>query len=150
MLRYLALAAGAAIVLVVIGVSWVDEGEVVTLTTVDDKGHSSVTGLWIVEIGSDLYLRAGSPEAKWLERIRARPEVELTRNGVTQKVRATPVEDAALRSAVSWAMREKYGLIDAVLVRIIDHSKSVPILLEPLSSEEPAGEGAPSSTGVAP
>ena len=43
MLRYFALAAGTAIVLVVVGVLWVDEGEVVTLTTVDDQGHSSVT-----------------------------------------------------------------------------------------------------------
>jgi len=149
-LRYLALAAGAAIVLVVVGVAWVDEGEVVTLTTVDDQGRSSVTGLWIVEIGGHLYLRAGSPHAKWLERIRARPVVELTRGGVTQKVRATPIEDAALRNAVSWAMREKYGLVDAVIVRIIDHSQSVPILVEPLSPEESAGKGEPASTGAAP
>jgi hypothetical protein len=149
-LRYLALAAGAAIVLVVVGVAWVDEGEVVTITTVDDQGHSSVTGLWIVEIGGHLYLRAGSPKAMWLERIRARPVVELTRNGVTRLVRATPIDDPALRNAVSWAMREKYGLVDAVIVRIIDHSKSVPILLEPLSPQTPVGEGAPASTGGAP
>ena len=150
MLRYLALAAGAAIVLVVVGVLWVDEGEVVTLTTLDDQGRSSVTGLWIVEIDGEVYLRAGSRHAKWLERVRARPEVELTRDGVTQKVRATPIEDAALRNAVSWAMRDKYGFIDAVLVRIIDHSEAVPILVEPLALAESAGEGAPASTGVAP
>jgi hypothetical protein len=149
-LRYLALAAGAVIVLVVVGVLWVDEGEVVTLTTVDDQGHSSVTGLWIVEIDGEVYLRAGSREARWLERIRARPVVELTRDGVVQKVRATPIEDAALRNAISWAMREKYGFIDAVLVRIIDHSESVPILLEPLADAESAAEGAPFSAGIAP
>ena len=150
MLRYLALAAGAVIVLVVVGVLWVDEGEVVTLTTIDDQGHSSVTGLWIVEIDGEVYLRAGSPEVKWLERIRARPVVEITRDGVMQKVRATPIEDVALRKAVSWAMREKYGLVDAVIVRIIDHSQAVPILVEPLALGESEGEGAPASTGVAP
>ena len=150
MLRYFALAAGAAIVLVVVGVFWVDEGEVVTLTTVDDEGHRSVTGLWIVEIDGRTYLRAGSPEAKWLERIRARPKVELTRDGVTQEVRATPIEDVALRNAVSWAMRGKYGLIDAVLVRIIDHSEAVPILVEPLMPAESAEKSAPLSAGVVP
>ena len=150
MLRYLALAAGAGIVLVVVGILWVDEGEVVTLTTIDDQGRSAVTGLWIVEIGGEVYLRAGSPEAKWLERIRARPEVELTRDGVMQKMRAIPIEDVALRNAVSWAMREKYGLIDAVIVRIIDHSEAIPIRVEPLALAESAGEGAPASTGVAP
>jgi hypothetical protein len=149
-LRYLALAAGAVIVLVVVGVLWVDEGEVVTLTTVDDQGHSSVTGLWIVEIDGEVYLRAGSREARWLERIRARPVVELTRDGVVQKVRATPIEDAALRNAISWAMREKYGFIDAVLVRIIDHSESVPILVEPLADAESVAEGSPASGGIAP
>ena len=127
-----------------------DEGEVVTLTTIDDQGHSSVTGLWIVEIDGEAYLRAGSPEANWLERIRARSVVELARDGVVQRVRATPIDDAALRNAVSWAMREKYGLIDAVLVRIIDHSEAVPILVETLALAESAGEGAPASTGVAP
>jgi hypothetical protein len=149
-LRYFALAAGAAIVLLVVGVLWVDEGEVVTLTTIDDQGHSSVTGLWIVEIDGETYLRARSREAKWLERIRARPEVDLTRAGVKQKARATPIEDAALRNAVNWAMREKYGFIDAVLLRIIDHSKAVPILVEPLTPGESAGKGAPLSAGVAP
>jgi hypothetical protein len=148
--RYFALAVGAVIVLVAVGVLWVDEGEVVTLTTVDDEGRSSVTGLWIVEIDGRTYLRAGSPKAKWLERIRARPEVALTRDDVTEKVRATPIEDVALRNAVSWAMRDKYGFIDAVLVRIIDHSEAVPILVEPLVPVESAGEGAPLSAGFAP
>ena len=150
MFRYLALAAGAGILLLVVGVLWVDEGEVVTLTTVDDQGRSSVTGLWVVEIDGETYLRAGSHEARWLERIRARPQVEITRNGVTQKVRATPSEDAALRNAVSWAMRDKYGFIDAVLVRIIDHSRAVSILLEPIAPVESAGEGVAVSAGVAP
>jgi hypothetical protein len=149
-LRYLALAAGAAIAFVVVGVSWVDEGEVVTLTTVDVDGRRSVTGLWVVEIDGRTYLRAGSPKAKWLERLRAHPNVVLTRGGVAQEVRATPIEDAALRNAVSWAMREKYGLIDAVLVRIIDHSRAVPILVEPLGPAESAGEEAPLSAGVVP
>jgi hypothetical protein len=149
-LRYFALAAGAGIVLLVVGVLWVDEGEVVTLTTVDDQGHSSVTGLWIVEIDGESYLRAGSPEAKWLERIRARPEAEITRDGVTRKVRATPSKDAALRNAVSWAMRDKYGFIDAVLVRIIDHSEAVSILVEPIATAESAGESVSFSAGVAP
>jgi hypothetical protein len=137
-------------VLVVVGVLWVEEGEVVTLTTFDRQGRSSVTGLWIVEIDGATYLRAGSPDAAWLQRLRAFPEVELTRAGVTRKVHATPVEDAALKNAVSWAMREKYGFIDAVLIRIIDHSDAVPILVEPIAAAAAAESATPVSAGASP
>ena len=149
-MRYFTLAAGALIMLVVVGVLWVEEGEVVNLTTIDDRGRNALTGLWIVELDGKTYLRARSPEAKWLMRLRTRPEVELTRMGVARTVRATPIDDAALRVAVSWAMREKYGLVDAVLVRIIDHSESVPILVEPVVPDLTASDAASAAVGTAP
>jgi len=149
-LRYFTLAVAVVIMVVVVGVLWVDEGEVVTLATVDQHGRHALTGLWIVELDGRTYLRAGSPDASWLKRLRTRPLVELTRGGVTRTVRATPIDDAAVRIAVSWAMREKYGLVDAVLVRIIDHSQAVPILVEPVVPDLTAGDAEGAALGAAP
>jgi len=130
--RIITLAGVAAIVLLVVGVMLVEEGEVVTLTTVDDRGHDAATGLWIVDIDAASYLRAVSPDSEWLERTRAHPEAELQRGGVTSKVRAVIVPDASVIAAVNRAMRDKYGLVDATVVRLIDHSRAVAIRVEPL------------------
>ena len=146
-MRYFTLAAGLAIVLMVVGVTWVDEGEVITIATIDDDGHTSLTGLWVVEVGTMSYLRAASPAAHWLARIRKHPEIEFERNGVVRRVRATPVDDPAVKIAVAWAMRQKYGLIDAVLVRLIDHSEAVPILVEPVAAADAADDGLAASVG---
>jgi hypothetical protein len=146
-LRYFTLAAGLAIVLLVVGVTWVEEGEVITITTVDDDGHTSLTGLWIVEVGARSYLRAASPSAHWLVRIRKHPEIELERKGIVRRFRAKPSDDPTVQIAVDWAMRQKYGLIDAVLVRLIDHSRSVPILVEPVAAADDAAAGLGISAG---
>jgi len=149
-LRYLTLAAGWAIVLMVVGVTWIDEGEVITITTVDDEGHGSPTGLWIVDVGSSSYLRAASPGVRWLARIRQHPEIRLERNGVIRRFHAKPIDDPAIAIAVNWAMRQKYGLIDAILVRLIDHSGAVPILVEPSEATGPTAGGVAISSGGAP
>jgi hypothetical protein len=129
-LRVVTLAGVAAIVLLVVGVLWVDEGEVVVLTTVDDRGRDVETGLWIVDIGGRAYLRAGHPDSEWLAQLRARPEAELERHGVINKVRAVPVEGSEVIAAVNRAMREKYGLVDVAAVALIDHSGATAIWIE--------------------
>lgn len=146
-LRYITLAVGVLILLFVVGALLVDEGEVVRLTTFDAEGRASATGLWVVEVDGKTYLRAGSPSARWLARLRARPEVAIERDGVTRKARATVVAAPAVAAAVSAAMREKYGFIDAVIVRLIDHTRSVPVLIEPL---EPARSGPSPPRGASP
>ena len=87
-----------------------------------------------------LYLRAESPKAYWLERIRQRPEVELIQNGRRLSYRAKPSSDPALDQAVGRAMSEKYGRVDRMLTSVRDHSESVAILLE--RSEARAEDGA--------
>ena len=68
MLRYLALAAGAGIALLVVGVFWVDEGEVVTLIGANGAGKSTtlrtISGLLYPSAGDVSYLGqsiAGKP-----------------------------------------------------------------------------------------
>jgi hypothetical protein len=116
-------------------IGWIDEGEVVQLTTYDGRAHGHSTDLWIVDVDGRLYLRADLPGADWLERLRANPEAELRRDGTHERVRAVPVDDPAVRSAVDRAMAAKYGLVDRLVGAIRNDDRTTPVLLEPI----PAG-----------
>lgn len=129
-MRFLTLAGVAAIALLVVGVMLVDEGEVVTLTTVDERGHEAETSLWVVDVDGVTFLRAGDPDSDWLRNLRAHPDVTLERGGVTREVRAVPVDDASAISAVDRAMRRKYGFLDAVVAELIDHTGAVAVRIE--------------------
>ena len=110
-----------------------EEGEVATLVTFDSREHAFDTDLWIVDIEGRAYVRAADPETDWLERLLARPEVQLRRNGMVSRVRGVPSDDPAVREAVDRAMRRKYGSVDRVLAWVRDCSRCVPVWLEPLS-----------------
>jgi hypothetical protein len=124
---------GLAVVAVVLAAIWVEEGEVATLVTFDSRERAIDTDLWIVDVGGRTYVRAADPETDWLERLLARPEVQLRRNGVVFRVRAVPSDDPAVREVVNSAMRRKYGSVDRVVAWVRDCSRCVPVWLEPLS-----------------
>jgi hypothetical protein len=108
----------------------VDEGELVTLHTLGPDGDRYDTQLWVVDEGGELYVRAHYPGAKWLERVRAEPEVELSRGGASQKFLAGPVDDPEVRRAVNRAMAAKYGFADRVASAVWDPQKSIPVHLD--------------------
>jgi hypothetical protein len=125
-----------AVVLATIWVEiWVDEGEVVTLSTFDSREKAVHTDLWIVDIEGRAYVRAADAESDWLERLKAHPEGQLRRKGKDSRVRAVPSADPAMREAVNRAMRRKYGSVDRVVSWLRDRSNSVPVRLE----REPEG-----------
>lgn len=127
-----------AVVLATIWVEiWVEEGEVATLATFESGEHVVHTDLWIVDVEGRTYVRAADAETDWLERLLARPEVELRRNGVVSRVRGMPSDDPAVREAVNRAMRRKYGRVDRVVSWVRDRSRCVPVWLEPLASTSP-------------
>jgi hypothetical protein len=139
-MKVLLLLAGLTVAAVVFVTAFgIDEGEVVNLSTVDARGAQFETQLWIIEQDGQLYLRAGRPAAHWLARLRAHPEVRIERGGTTHAYRAVPVDDPATREAVNRGMAEKYGQADRLIARIFDHSRSVPIRLEPLRPGEGSG-----------
>jgi len=111
--------------------SLVDEGEIVRVTTLDAKGRTHVTPLWIVDLDGRVYLRARSPDAGWLERVRAEPEVTLQRRDADARFRALSEESAAIRAEVNLAMSEKYGFADRLWTRVSDPARAVPVLLAP-------------------
>ena len=129
--RYLIVAGAVLVAAVLVFAMGMDEGEVVTLISVGDKDIQYETGLWMVEIDGQFYLRADSPEAYWLQRIRLRPLVELSRDGQRSSYRATPSSDPTIQQAVNRAMSEKYGRVNRMLTLVRDHTESVAILLEP-------------------
>jgi hypothetical protein len=129
----------------VLGTWLVDEGEIVKLTSVDAAGREQVTELWIVDMPSGAWLRAGDPASRWLARIRANPEVVLERDGELQHYRALPDSSPETREEINRAMAEKYGAADRFWGRISDHGKTVPVRLRPLPEPVPesgAGGGA--------
>ena len=130
-MRALLLAVGIAVAVIVIASNSLDEGEVVTLVTKSDNGAAYDTQLWIVEWNGQLYLRVGSPNAHWLERLRANPQVTLQRGGAALTFTALPKDDSETREAVNARMAAKYGYADRLWGYLGDRGRSVPILLEP-------------------
>jgi len=104
--------------------------EVVVLRTFDAQGAAHETSLWIVEDADGaLWLRAGMPSSSWLERLRARPDVELVRAGTTALYTATPVPEE--RERIHALTRERYGIADRIISALRDGSQSVPVRLDP-------------------
>jgi hypothetical protein len=128
------IAVGVLAVIPVITSRLVDEGEVVELSTFDEHGREHMTEVWIVDLPSGTYLRAGAPEAEWLARVRIHPEVEIVRADQPERFRAVPDEDAEARRLVNTAMAEKYGFADELWSHFADRERSVPIRLHPLGT----------------
>ena len=81
--------------------------EVVTLRTQRADGTWQSIRLWAVDDDGAVWLHSGG--ADWLPRF-AQPEVELGRDGVVRRYRATPVPGPHAR--VHELLREKYGWVD--------------------------------------
>jgi hypothetical protein len=136
-MRQLTLCIGLALAALALGSAWVHEGEVVTLTTWDSGDHACRSRLWIVEVDGRPYLRADLPGARWVERLRSRPVVEVQRDGTRERYEAVPVDDAAVREAVADAMAAKYGLLDDLLGALLrDESEVLPVRLDPVASRD--------------
>lgn len=142
-MRRAVLAIGALVGVVVLSVGAIDlltfqDEEVVTLVTFGKNGEAHETPLWIVEspaddrVAGELWVRAHSPDAEWLARLAAAPDVEIKReNGSGGFVAESFIGDAVLRERVNAAMSEKYGTADRMTGWLADPSSSVPIRLRP-------------------
>lgn len=108
-----------------------ESGEVVILRSAVPEGPLQETRLWVIDDGLVVWLRAGDPASGWCERIRANPEVELTRDEETAPYVATPMDgDPELRDWINHRMAEKYGWADWVVGLVADRSAAVPIRLD--------------------
>ena len=113
-------------VLLVVASRLIDEGEIVKVTTLDSSGRDQVTEVWIVDLDGGSYLRAGSPDAAWLARVRAHPEITVHRGDRDAKYRAVCDEGASIRGRVNLAMSEKYGFADWLWALLSDRVARCP------------------------
>jgi len=103
-------------------------GEVVTLTTADERGVEYQTSLWVVDHGGHSWLRAGSDESGWYRRLLQDPRVRLERNGEVRKYEAVPVPERTER--IGELMAAKYGWADWIVGIVRDEEASVAIRLD--------------------
>jgi hypothetical protein len=146
--RIAVLVIGCLIGLIVLGVMLVPEGEVATLSTFASDGAKHETQVWVVEgnglpagENGEVFPRTGS-RARWLARLRAKPEVELERGDETRAYLAVVEESAEVRDRVNEAMAKKYGLPNRLLGSFADPEKAVPVRLVPDPARQPAREDA--------
>ena len=111
--RFAAYAVAVVVVLVALLFIASESGEVVVLTSADASGEFHETRVWIVDVEDATYLRAGSSDSAWLERVRARPLVMLERGDERREVRLVVAEDQT--GVVNGLMAYKYGVADMVV-----------------------------------
>lgn len=126
----IAISLGATVGLVLAHFVLIEWGrEVATLRTQRPDGTWQETRLWIVDDGGSAWLHSAG-EA-WAKRFEGGPVVEVEREGVTRRYRATPVDGP--HPELHRLLREKYGIADR-WVRFIgpDDETVLPVRLDPL------------------
>jgi hypothetical protein len=128
----------AALVLVALAVAFpafyftlAETGEVVVLET-REGADTQETRLWVTDHEGHAWLRTGDAGASWLARLRANPDVVVTRGGERGEFRAVLVPDPATRDAINDLTLDKYGWRERVLRAVMmDPAGVQPIRLEP-------------------
>jgi hypothetical protein len=84
--------------------------DVVRIVTTNEDGSARETKIWIVEVDGRGFVRTGG--TRWFRNIERDPNVVLKVAGLDLQLRATPVEDEALRERIEQAFTAKYGWTD--------------------------------------
>ena len=90
--------------------------EVVELHAKDASGETVITRLWIVDHDGKQYLRVGADGSGWFSRLKANPEVQLTREDNTLSFHAVP--DPSKSEVVNQAMQAKYTWGDTFIGKL--------------------------------
>ena len=92
----------------------VSEVEEIQVLTTDPDGQSRETTIWLIVVGDRGYIRTSS-RSSWGDDIERNSEISLRIEGEEYPLRATFIEEEALREKIVAAFREKYGRSDAVI-----------------------------------
>jgi len=128
-MRTLMIACAGVIVLIAVTAALADRGEVAILKSRAGNQYWIGTRLWVVEVDGAIYVR-GPNHSGWVERVRANPEVLLTRGEATAQYHAATSSDARSLAAVERAIAEKYGRAERWLDRVFDGSDPIAVRLE--------------------
>lgn len=103
-------------------------GEVVTVITSDERGIDYETSLWVVDDAGQAWLRAGSTDSTWYQRLRRNPEIRMERGGEEREYEAVPVPEKTGR--INELMARKYGVADRIVGLIRNEGASMAIRLD--------------------
>lgn len=103
-------------------------GEVVTVVTTDERGIDYETSLWVVDDAGQAWLRAGSTDSAWYQRLRQNPEIRMERDGEQHTYEAVPQPRKTAR--INALMARKYGVADRIVSLIRDDAASMAIRLD--------------------
>ncbi len=103
-------------------------GEVVIVSTTDDRDVPFETSLWIVDYRGSQYLRAGDRDSAWVQRLKKRPTIQMERRGETVTYRALP--DPSNTANINALMAQEYGIADQLIGLMRDSSKTLALRLE--------------------
>jgi hypothetical protein len=120
-----------ALLVAVAALAWnaVRAQEVVTLHVLGPGTTHHYARLWVVEAKPYLWIRAEQPTRKWLEALRANPDVYVWRGEQRYAYRATIREDRESREFVDELFRKKYGFMDE-LREPLRAKRTIPIQLD--------------------
>ena len=120
-----AVAAGAA------ELDWnsVADVEEVLVVTTNEDGTPRETTIWLAVVDDQGYIRTGG-WTKWGDNVVRNPDIALRIGDTEHPLRASFVEDVALRERIVAAFREKYGRVDGFL-NVFRGSKPLIMRLDP-------------------
>ncbi|MFT7688177.1 MAG: hypothetical protein ACI9FB_003537 [Candidatus Azotimanducaceae bacterium] len=107
--------------------------EVVELHTVDEKGETVTTRLWVMDHEGFQYLRVGGDGSGWFSRIQSNESISLTRGGLTKGYKAVTRPEKS--DIINKLMLEKYTWGDTFFATLFGGREgSIPIELHEASS----------------
>ena len=104
-----------------------ESGEVVVITTQDATGVASETRLWVVDHDGSAWLRSGSAQSGWYQRLIVNPQINVQRGDASFIAVAEPIVDA--QDTINDLMNDKYGWADDYIGTLYGRGGAVPIRL---------------------
>jgi hypothetical protein len=89
------------------------EEDTVAISTTNENGSMRKTTVWLTVVDGKAYIRT-SHSTRWGKNVERDPDVLLRAGDSEYRLRASFVEDEALRARIVESFREKYGWTDAV------------------------------------
>ena len=87
--------------------------DTVAISTTNENGSARKTTVWLVVLDGEAYIRT-SRSTRWGNNVERDANVVVSVDDTDHRVRASFVEDEALRARIVETFREKYGWTDAL------------------------------------
>jgi hypothetical protein len=125
----------------VAGITWfaLEGRDVAVLRTIDLRGETRETRVWVASAEGALWLEAATPERPWYRDVLRNPRVELVYRSRTEAFVAQPEPGPEGHSRIRLLFRKKYGLADHWVGLFQSTSRSVAVRL---ANPAPSSPGA--------